>query len=84
MVKASFAVNEMMAKSSWPFTKGLFIKKCLLKTKDILYFDQKKLFEIISLSPNTVICRIPVLLQTRREIADYIHLLFIFCYCVLS
>ena len=44
----------MIAKSSWPFTEGLFIKKCLVKASDILCPGKKKLFEGISLSPNTV------------------------------
>ena len=34
-VKASFALSEMIAKSSRPFTEGLFIKECLLKASDI-------------------------------------------------
>src|SRR6218665_3403845 len=53
-VKASFAISEMIAKSSRPFTEGLFIKECLLKASDILCPGKKKLFEGISLSPNTV------------------------------
>ena len=57
-VRASFALSEMIAKSSWPFTKGLFIKECLLKASDILCPNQKKLFEGISLSPNTVATRV--------------------------
>ena len=53
-VKASFVLSEMIAKSSQPFTEGLFIKElkeCLVKTSDICA-DKKKLFEGISLSPN--------------------------------
>ena len=57
-VKASFALSEMIAKSSRPFTEGLFIKECLLKASDILCPNQKKLFEGISLSPNTVATRV--------------------------
>ena len=57
-VGASFALSEMIAKSSRPFTKGLFIKECLLKASDILCPNQKKLFEGISLSPNTVATRV--------------------------
>ena len=44
-VRASFASSEMIAKSSRPFTEGLFIKECLfLKASDILCPNQKKLF----------------------------------------
>ena len=57
-VRASFAISEMIAKSSRPFTEGLFIKECLLKASDILCPGKKKLFEGISLSPNTVANRI--------------------------
>ena len=49
--RASFSICEMIAKSSRPFTEGLFIK-----TSEILCPHQKKLFEGICLSPNT--CRI--------------------------
>ena len=48
-VRASFALSEMMAKSSRPFTEGLFIKECLLKASDILRLNQNKLFEGIKL-----------------------------------
>ena len=48
----------MIAKSSRPFTEGLFIKECLLKASDILCPGKKKLFKGISLSPNTVANRI--------------------------
>ena len=48
----------MIAKSSRPFTEGLFIEECLLKTSDILCPNQKKLFEGISLSPNAVATKV--------------------------
>ena len=35
-VRASFALSEMIAKSSRPFMEALFIKECLLKASDIL------------------------------------------------
>ena len=57
-VRASFAISEMIAKSSQPFTKDLFTKECLLKAGEILCPNQKKLFEGISLSSNTVASRI--------------------------
>ena len=57
-VRASFALSEMIAESSRPFTESLFIKECLLKASDILCPNQKKLFEGISLSPNIVATRV--------------------------
>ena len=51
----------MTARSSRPFTEGLFIKECFLKASEISCPNQKKLFEGISLSPNTVASRIIVL-----------------------
>ena len=56
--KTSFVISEMIAKSSRPFTEGLFIKECLVKASDILCPGKKKLFEGISLSPNTVASRV--------------------------
>ncbi|MDD9361376.1 MAG: hypothetical protein PV344_00370, partial [Anaplasma sp.] len=57
-VRASFIVSELIAKSSKPFTDGLFIKKCLLEVADAVCPSMKKTFEKISLSPNTVAERI--------------------------
>ena len=57
-VRTSFVISEMIAKSSRPFTEGLFIKECLIKASDILCPGKKKLFEGISLSPNTVASRV--------------------------
>ena len=48
----------MIAKSSRPFAQGLFIKECLFRASDILCPNQTKLFEGISLSPNTVATRV--------------------------
>ena len=55
-VRANLALSEMIANSSRPFTEALFINECLLKASDICP-NQKKLFEGISLSPNTVATR---------------------------
>jgi len=35
-VRASFAISEMIAKSSRPFTEGQIVKECLLKASEIL------------------------------------------------
>ena len=57
-VRVSFVISEMIAKSSRPFTEGLFIKECLVKASDILCPGKKKLFEGIRLSPITVASRV--------------------------
>ncbi|CAN7949242.1 unnamed protein product [Ixodes hexagonus] len=57
-VRASFVISELIAKSSKPFTEGLFVKKCLLEVADATCPSMKKTFEKISLSPNTVAERI--------------------------
>jgi len=57
-VRASFVISGMIAKSSRPFTEGLFIKECLVKASEILCPGKQKLFEGISLSPNTVASRV--------------------------
>ena len=57
-VTASFVLGEMIAKSSRPFTEGLFIKEYFVKACEILCHEKKKLFEGISLSANTVASRI--------------------------
>ncbi|KAG6921105.1 GTF2I repeat domain containing 2 [Chelydra serpentina] len=66
-VRASFVISEMIAKSSRPFTEGLFIKECLLKASEILCPDRKKVFEGISLSANTVACRITDLADNMQK-----------------
>ncbi|CAN7950549.1 unnamed protein product [Ixodes hexagonus] len=57
-VRASFIVAELIAKSSKPFSDGLFIKKCLLEASNAVCPTMKKTFEKISLPPNTVAERI--------------------------
>ncbi|CAN7950646.1 unnamed protein product [Ixodes hexagonus] len=51
-VRASFVISELIAKSSKPFTEGLF------EVADATCPSMKKAFEKISLSPNTVAERI--------------------------
>ena len=36
-VRASFAIKEMIAKSSRPFTEGLFVKECLEGKRDFMF-----------------------------------------------
>ncbi|KAL1476643.1 hypothetical protein MTO96_036360 [Rhipicephalus appendiculatus] len=57
-VKASFVISELTAKSSKPFSEGLFIKKCLLGVADATFPSMKNAFEKIRLSPKTVAERI--------------------------
>ena len=58
LVKASFVISNMIAKSSRPFTEGRFIKDCLIKACEIVCPEKKKAFEGISLSANTAASRI--------------------------
>ena len=70
-VRASFVISEMIAKSSRPFTEGLFIKECLLEASGILCPDKKKLFAGISLSPNTVASRITdIATNVEKQLAE--------------
>ena len=57
-VKASFAISELIAKSSRPFVEGKFIKQCMLKACEILCPEKSRCFEDISLSANTVARRV--------------------------
>ena len=66
-VRASFVISEMIAKSSRPFTEELFVKECLVKVSDILCPGKTKLFEGISLSPNTVASRVADLAANVEE-----------------
>ena len=66
-LRASFVISEMIAKSSRPFTEGLFVKECLVKESDILCPGKTKLFEGISLSPNTVASRVADLAANVEE-----------------
>ena len=66
-VRASFAISKMITKSSRPFTEGLFVKECLVKASDILCPGKTKLFEGISLFPNTVASRVTDLAVNVEE-----------------
>ena len=57
----------MIAKSSRPFTQGLFVKECLVKASGILCPGKTKLFEGISLSPSTVASRVADLAANVEE-----------------
>ena len=66
-VRASFVISDMIAKSSRPFTERLFVKECLVKANDILCPGKTKLFEGISLSPNTIASRVADLAANAEE-----------------
>ncbi|KAB0803137.1 hypothetical protein PPYR_02406 [Photinus pyralis] len=57
-VRASYALSEMIAKHSKPFTEGEFVKQCLVKAAEIVSPGSVKAFQNISLSRNTVAERI--------------------------
>ncbi|UYV71170.1 hypothetical protein LAZ67_8001999 [Cordylochernes scorpioides] len=57
-VHASYALSEMIAKHSKPFTEGDFIKECLIKAAEIVCPGSVKTFQAISLSRNTVVERV--------------------------
>lgn len=53
-VKANFIVAAEIAKSSWPFSEGEFVKNCMLKVCDLVCPEKKQHFSNVSLSRNTV------------------------------
>ena len=58
VVKASYVISQNIAEKLKPFTEGEFVKKCMTEAAEILTPDKKKLFEMISLTRNTVASRI--------------------------
>lgn len=51
---ASYMVSEMIANAGKPFTKGEFVKKCMLQAASIVHPEKKGQFSKISHSANTV------------------------------
>lgn len=67
-MKASFVVAEEIAKSVWLFTKGEFIKRCMMKVHNVMCPHKKQTFSNISLSRNTVadqLCELATDLQEQ-------------------
>ncbi len=67
-VKESFIVAEEIAKSARPFTKGEFLKSCMMKVCHILCSDKKQVFANVSLSRNMVadwVCEMTTDLETQ-------------------
>lgn len=53
-VGARYVPSELITKAGKPFTEEKFLKDCMLQETDILCPEQKRLFNNISLSANTV------------------------------
>ena len=53
-VKTSFIVVAEIDKAARPFTKGEFVKNCMIKVCDIVCPDKRQAFSNVSLSKNTV------------------------------
>ncbi|XP_069774260.1 general transcription factor II-I repeat domain-containing protein 2A-like [Narcine bancroftii] len=69
-VKVSFIVAAEIAKSARPFTEGEFVKKCLLKVRDVICPDKKQAFLNVNLSRNTVAahaCELATNLEQLKE-----------------
>jgi hypothetical protein len=58
IVHASFAISQIIAKKSKPFTNGEYVKECIMKAAEILRPEKQQLFKTISLSANTVADRV--------------------------
>uniref|UniRef100_A0AAR2LR24 DUF4371 domain-containing protein n=1 Tax=Pygocentrus nattereri TaxID=42514 RepID=A0AAR2LR24_PYGNA len=59
--KASYLLAFKLAKTSKPFSKGEFLKECMVETADILCPESKNKFEKISLSRRTVTRRVELI-----------------------
>ncbi|XP_056376172.1 general transcription factor II-I repeat domain-containing protein 2-like [Hyla sarda] len=57
-VHANYVLSGLIAKHSKTFTKGYFIKECLIKAAEIVCPGSVKAFQVISLSRNTVVERV--------------------------
>ena len=77
VVKASYVISRKIAQHSRPFSDGEFIKDCINDSVSILVPDKKKIFEMISLTRNTVASRIEdmgknITLQLAAKSAKFI------------
>jgi hypothetical protein len=57
-VHAGFAISQITAKKSKPFTDGEYVKECIMKAAEILRPGKQHLFKTTSLSENTVADRV--------------------------
>ena len=53
-MKTIFLVTEGIAKSSMPFSKGEFLKSCIMKVCDVLCPDKRQTFGNLRMSKNTI------------------------------
>jgi hypothetical protein len=67
LVKASYAVAEIIAKKSKPFSGGEFVKECLESVANIICPGKKVQFAKLSLLRQTVACRIDELATSVGE-----------------
>lgn len=66
-VKVSYILSKLIAENSKPFTDGLFIKECIVKTAQCICPENVNAFHDISLSPNTVASRIDEMSSDIKE-----------------
>ena len=71
LVKASYAVAEIIAKKSKPFSDGEFVKECIECVADIICPDKKAQFAKLSLSRQTVARRIEELASNVERTLKY-------------
>ena len=71
LVKASYAVAEIIAKNSKPFSDGEFVKECIECVADIICPDKKAQFAKLSLSRQTVARRIEELASNVERTLKY-------------
>lgn len=69
-----------LAKDSKPFSKGEFLKECMVETAGLLCPESKGKFENISLSRRTVTRRVELIdediasdLNKKEKLLSYIH-----------
>lgn len=78
VVKASYVISLNIAQRLKPFSDGEFVKKCIIEAAEILTPDKKNLFEMVSLTRNTVALRIQdmgnnITVQLATRAAKYIY-----------
>jgi len=66
--KASFLLAFKLAKASKPFSKGEFLKECLVETAELVCPESKDKFEKICLSRRTVARRVELLDEDSQRI----------------
>ena len=71
VTKASYEVAMLIAKHGKPFTKGMFIKDCVMKMVENICPEKKQEFANVCLARNTVALRIEdILSDIQRQLGD--------------